>query len=127
MAKLKNKRDRAAVKRWIKALRSGEYKQAHGRLRRWRNGEESFCCLGVLADIELEGTWATAFTDTSVLVLDDGTEVDSLLGPVHDNSRRAVDSLSWLSREMREELVTRNDRLRRSFKRIADFIEKELL
>ena len=35
--------------RWIKALRSGEYKQARKTLRR-RNGR--FCCLGVLCDIQ---------------------------------------------------------------------------
>lgn len=34
-------------KRWLKALRSGEYKQGVGYL---KNGDE-FCCLGVLCDL----------------------------------------------------------------------------
>ena len=32
---------------WVKALRSGEYKQARGRLR----SEDSYCCLGVACDL----------------------------------------------------------------------------
>lgn len=38
--------------RWLAALRSGEYQQAHGRL---RNGD-SFCCLGVLCDLHSKTT-----------------------------------------------------------------------
>ena len=42
---------------WVKALRSGEYTQAAGVLRR----DDSFCCLGVLCDLYREatsdGTW----------------------------------------------------------------------
>lgn len=38
-------------KKWISALRSGEYKQAHHRLMRVRNEEKSYCCLGVLTDL----------------------------------------------------------------------------
>ena len=33
--------------RWLKALRSGRYKQAKGQLRK----ADSFCCLGVLCDL----------------------------------------------------------------------------
>jgi hypothetical protein len=32
--------------KWVKALRSGEYRQGHGTLRVFHN--ESYCCLGVL-------------------------------------------------------------------------------
>lgn len=34
-------------KQWIKALRSGKYKQTRGRLK----GDGGFCCLGVLCDV----------------------------------------------------------------------------
>src|SRR6185295_18826871 len=37
--------------KWIKALRSGEYKQGRGRMDREEGGEHYFCCLGVLCDI----------------------------------------------------------------------------
>jgi len=37
-------------KAWIEALRSGEYKQTTGRLRRG----DSYCCLGVLCDLYIK-------------------------------------------------------------------------
>ena len=36
---------------WVKALRSGMYKQALGQLRRILDGEKSYCCLGVAQEI----------------------------------------------------------------------------
>lgn len=43
----------ATKKKWIKALRSGNYAQGEGDLRYkdYITGELSYCCLGVLADI----------------------------------------------------------------------------
>ena len=41
------------VKRWVKALRSGEYKQGSGAL---RMGDE-FCCLGVACDLFDNNGW----------------------------------------------------------------------
>lgn len=35
--------------KWVKALRSGEYKQGTGKL---NDGQGNFCCLGVLCEIE---------------------------------------------------------------------------
>ena len=40
------------MRRWIKALESGKYKQAQGRLKRTHGTQQSFCCLGVLRDLE---------------------------------------------------------------------------
>jgi hypothetical protein len=38
--------------KWVKALRSGRYKQARGTLgRQLTNDQRSFCCLGVLCDL----------------------------------------------------------------------------
>lgn len=37
-------------KKWLKALRSGEYKQTKGRLRKG----EGFCCLGVLCNLHAQ-------------------------------------------------------------------------
>lgn len=45
-------------KAWLKALRSGEYKQGKGTLCRVDSkGTYSFCCLGVLADGALYADW----------------------------------------------------------------------
>lgn len=38
------------AKKWVEALRSGEYKQGHEVLR----GGNEFCCLGVLCDLALK-------------------------------------------------------------------------
>ena len=44
------------IQTWVKALRSGKYKQTAGSL--CRNGEtESFCCLGVAIDVLCDGEW----------------------------------------------------------------------
>lgn len=40
------------ITRWIKALESGKFSQAKGRLKRVHGNKESFCCLGVLREIE---------------------------------------------------------------------------
>ena len=40
--------------RWVAALRSGEYKQGTGRLRRVN---DTFCCLGVLCDLLDSDQW----------------------------------------------------------------------
>lgn len=38
-------------KQWVDALRSGEYKQGIHTLRRQCEGQDQFCCLGVLCDL----------------------------------------------------------------------------
>lgn len=55
----------AVKKKWLKALRSGEYVQVGEQLRSencgWHGGEEvegtGYCCLGVLCDISGRGEW----------------------------------------------------------------------
>lgn len=39
------------VKRWIAALRSGNYKQGRQRLKRRDYGDDCYCCLGVLVEV----------------------------------------------------------------------------
>ncbi len=46
--------NKAAKKQWIAALRSGEYKQGFGAMHR---DDGTFCPLGVLCDIEIDGDW----------------------------------------------------------------------
>ena len=43
-------------KSWVEGLRSGNYKQGRGHLRQ-SNGEDVFCCLGVLQDIVHPDDW----------------------------------------------------------------------
>lgn len=49
--------DQQVKEKWIKALRSGEYKQGVGSLRRIVEGEHRYCCLGVLCELCPEGEW----------------------------------------------------------------------
>lgn len=46
---------------WLKALRTGEYKQGHNQLR--ANEDNTYCCLGVLCDLHRretgDGEWTT--------------------------------------------------------------------
>jgi len=44
------------MNKWVKALRSGKYKQCREKLCSvdGKTGEESFCCLGVLTDLYLQ-------------------------------------------------------------------------
>lgn len=50
--------DSKTKKNWLKALRSGEYKQGEAALRKEANdGIEKFCCLGVLCDLVEPNQW----------------------------------------------------------------------
>ena len=42
------------VKRWVAALRSGEYRKGTGALRTKGKTRDSFCCLGVLCDLAVK-------------------------------------------------------------------------
>ena len=46
--------------KWLAALRSGEYKQTEGRLRRQqKDGSWNYCCLGVACDVLKPDGWGT--------------------------------------------------------------------
>lgn len=49
----KPKIDKALIERWLAALRSGEYRQGGGVLRRG----DKFCCYGVLCDLVDSSRW----------------------------------------------------------------------
>ena len=50
--------NKVVKKQWIKALKSGDYKQTTGELKRSNiDHSRSFCCLGVLCDISGISTW----------------------------------------------------------------------
>lgn len=63
--------DTAVKERWVRALRSGEYQQGTGQLRK----EDKYCCLGVLTDLydkrfRVDGSgwhtdeWVNGYSDT---------------------------------------------------------------
>ena len=100
--------------KWIKALRSGIYQQGRGRLRLHLRGEGfRYCCLGVLCDLYDPSKW-TGFRDNCF----DG--VEEVLGERH----LAQLGLAWREAQI---LMEMNDRDRKDFGQIADWIEQHLL
>jgi hypothetical protein len=104
------------VKRlWLKALRSGKYKQAQGMLKTTSGQDSRYCCLGVLCEVAVAQGVIQTYCATNGLLPDAVEEwaglqtPDPRLGPRVD-SRNA----SWL-----------NDQ-GKSFTFIADRIEKYL-
>lgn len=55
--------DKKLKAKWVAALRSGDYKQGNGVLRRETKDGVEFCCLGVLCDIE-GATWKEPYDRT---------------------------------------------------------------
>lgn len=54
-----------AKKRWVEALLSEEYRQGKDSLCTVDGSGESFCCLGVLLDIEYDGDWVLDYSTTT--------------------------------------------------------------
>jgi hypothetical protein len=117
-----DKKAQKLIQRWIKALRSGKYKQAHGVL---RTGDNRYCCLGVLCDLVDHKGWSakpkpfedtTAFTHRRAATggnLGKGTMPS---GPLGD--------LVFFTGDMATDLADLNDDQGRSFTYIANVIEK---
>lgn len=97
--------NRNNLKRWINALRSGEYKQANRQLYDWKN--ESYCCLGVFCRIntnDLDGF------DRSVKFLT-------------ENQQKPMCEYNL---ELQKIFAVLNDVYMMNFNRIADIIETML-
>lgn len=109
------------IRRWVAALRSGEYQQGRHIL----HGTGRFCCLGVLCDIY--GLGET--TEQRI------RQVTSSVCRVYNNpvltEFAGLDkhvNVSEKGYELLEDvLINMNDMDFKSFEEIADYIEKELL
>lgn len=118
VAKKTTLRDRR--ERWIKALESGRYKQTDGTLREVNGKNVSYCCLGVLCDLEKEKgqKWNSSefVTDVPTEVPFDGCYVDyppdSILKKLN------------VSDDLAKTLADMNDS-GKTFKEIAAFIRDE--
>lgn len=146
---------KAIKKRWLEALRSGEYKQGRNYLKATdKNGVDRFCCLGVLCDLYVKDH-VTKHWEVDVLETD--SEKDGSRRIVYGLNNNHVDLpdrvMKWaglkdsnpdivfleseLSPEKRKslcfsyidlnlDLATLNDSERRRFKFIAKIIEEQL-
>lgn len=86
----------AAKRKWVKALRSGEYSQCR---ESWRD-DTGYCCLGVL--LEINGEMST------------------------NEPRAAAERLTGISGHPLQTLINMNDMEHLSFVQIADYIEENL-
>jgi hypothetical protein len=105
-------------KKWVKALRSGKYKQTSGRLVR----DGKYCCLGVACDVSGLGRWRSmdrikpGFSEY-VVPSPMGNEVEGYSLPY------AVINELGFSRGDEAALIRRNDTSGDTFLDIADTIE----
>lgn len=112
-----------ALKLWVKALRSGEYKQTRKTLKgRPTFGDRTgtgFCCLGVVCDLAAKDGGAQWEPSPY------GVGKKFYMGEDGNLPRAIGDFLGiqpWVS-----ELVDLNDDKKASFKEIADYIEKNII
>lgn len=75
--------DARIKKLWVAALRSGEYSQGTGRLRKSApGGEFEFCCLGVLCDLHAKETGRGKWMDGGGYQIKGDTFVANGLPPI---------------------------------------------
>src|SRR5580765_5844915 len=85
MTDIKDPENQVIIKQWVEALHSGRYNQGKLRLRR----AESFCCLGVLANIVAPDQW--------VLGEDSDGEIIYLSGPINEKCTAVGEGRSILN------------------------------
>jgi hypothetical protein len=101
-----------AKKAWVKALRSGKYRQAQTHLCK---PDGSMCCLGVLYDIAVDGYWV----QTGVVWGAGGETWTGTLPPsVRTKLGLRVDEVA--------KLIRMNDTEGRTFDQIADWVDEHL-
>lgn len=119
---LNNKPIKARLRRWVKALRSSEYRQARRALKVRNIG---FCCLGVACDLYVKETEKLAWDDSGL-----SSEIDNEKGMLPDcirdwfglESRDPRLSYDDMHNRVRASLL--NDESKFSFAQIADAIEQ---
>lgn len=125
---------KSVKKKWLKALRSGEYSQTSGTLRRKSNdGVTSFCCLGVLCNIHAQEHPEIAAKETNPEVYLKSSallpiEVAEWAGLTKDfiggDPNGAAVDIGVTYRDRFTTLAALNDDEGLSFKEIANVIER---
>lgn len=107
-------------KAWVKALRSGEYKQGRGHMCEDTPEGPRYCCLGVLVDIAHDGDWVL---DPNITTW----KIDNNFDPSFQASFPSNKFLNEveLNRDTADEVAHMNDD-GKSFEEIADFIEESV-
>jgi hypothetical protein len=100
--------------KWVKALRSGRYRQARTALRREdsKTGKIGYCCLGVACNVLNHRAWRESYQGEGVY--DWGA------------ARTTTTNLPFVSEDIAKLLVGFNDDDQLSFREIADWIDLNL-
>lgn len=116
-------------KQWLKALRSGSYKQTIGALKRKEWETERFCSLGVLFDVFLKSKAGEDYKWEPSNSCLDGVYFYGLGPEARDKVRKWCGinpSNESISKKYNRCVIEYNDYKRFSFKKIANLIEKNL-
>lgn len=114
-------------KKWLKALRSGEYQQVQNELRKIDNNGNTigFCCLGVLCNIHAQKHPNVALGEKDPSrYLGMGGTLPTIVQDWAGLSDGEGGNVVYKGRAY--SLVDLNDILKLSFKKIANIVEKQL-
>jgi hypothetical protein len=109
--------------KWVAALRSGEYQQAHGTLRA-PNAHNCMCCLGVLCDLYAKESGGTHWSGLTL-----GAKDEEVHGPVVAAWAHLLPEAGVSIGGKEARLYDHNDGNTvpaRTFAEIADAIEQQL-
>ena len=114
--------------KWLAALRSGEYKQCRGRLKKG-NKNKSFCCLGVLTDLAIKSGEVSLNWDNNLVIdLSSYINMSSLNEETIEwSGANGLGDTGGFRGKNNDYIVlaAKNDR-GASFKQIANIIEKNI-
>jgi hypothetical protein len=137
-------KQRNIVKRWVNALRSGNYKKGTGSLRKVGKIKDSFCCLGVLCELAVKAKVIDApysngqvgdeykYKDCTGLLPQEVMDWAGLSGAYGSGSFYGSGGFDLKNGSHYDSLTQLNDgddikKLKaQSFKQIANLIEKQL-
>lgn len=112
-------------KKWVKALRSGKYRQTTNTLK----SEAGFCCLGVLSDLYIKehkrSKWIDGSHNGKFYFVDSRGKKEGSSLP-HSVMRWAGIKEPNPQLELERSAISANDSDRKDFKEIADLIEQSL-
>ena len=106
--------------RWTARLRSGEYLQGKGALRKRGEEQDFFCCLGVLCEIAVEDGKAHLSKQPEVGGWNYNYNEEGGLLPIE------LHTWSGICLDDRQELMDMNDSRGKAFPEIADWIDENL-
>lgn len=116
---------------WVRRLRSGQYKQGRSR---FRSTDDTFCCLGVLADVLVDeglGTWGDRRLGRVPFVATGNSEPNSWSECIGTYTPALAQQIGLVGRTyqtgVQRTLTDLNDSVQASFDEIANVIEREVV